>query len=205
MRTGPAIIGRGIFYYGHRGGIALMLVLCLGCPALALFLSSCGAEVPLQRDTTQGKGKESPVRFSIVCVIHGDGNYLYHDTSGYDHMADEEALAGVQMIAERNPHGCSSLVAMENSFITVVDGLLRMSRTGVTRNYHALRPKRDSMSVSMLYRIPEPQPCSSITVMRSLSLEGRGTTHHIPTGRSQCVILQRVCRGLRAAPPDSIS
>ena len=71
---------------------------------LALFLSSCGVEVPLQRSTMQGAAGDAGVRFSIVGIVHGDGNYLYHDTSGNDHMADEEALAGMKTVAERNPY-----------------------------------------------------------------------------------------------------
>ena len=78
--------------------------LCCGCTLLALFLLSCGAEVPLQRSTMQGQVDGAGVRFSIVGVVHGDGNYLYHDTSGNGHMADEDALAGMKAVAECNPH-----------------------------------------------------------------------------------------------------
>lgn len=71
---------------------------------LALVLWSCGAEAPLQRSTIQGRTDDAGVRFSIVGIVHGDGNYLYHDTSGNDHLADEDALAGMKRIAERNPY-----------------------------------------------------------------------------------------------------
>jgi hypothetical protein len=104
MRTGPACIERRRGDHGHRDSMSLMPMLRTGCTALALFLTSCGAEVPLQRGTIDGHMEESPVRFSIVCVIHGDGNYLYHDTSGRESLADEEALSGMKSIAERNPY-----------------------------------------------------------------------------------------------------
>lgn len=45
------------------------------------------------------------VSYSIVCVIHGDGDYLYHDTTGNEYRADEEALAGAIRVAEQNPNG----------------------------------------------------------------------------------------------------
>jgi hypothetical protein len=38
-----------------------------------------------------------------VFIIHGDGNYLYHDRLGNPLRADEEALAKAQAIAQRNP------------------------------------------------------------------------------------------------------
>jgi hypothetical protein len=38
-----------------------------------------------------------------VFVINGDGDYVYHDTSGNAYAADEKALEGAKRIAERNP------------------------------------------------------------------------------------------------------
>jgi hypothetical protein len=43
-----------------------------------------------------------PPRYSIVCIIHGDGGYLYHDARGNAYRADEEALAKAKTVAERN-------------------------------------------------------------------------------------------------------
>jgi hypothetical protein len=37
-----------------------------------------------------------------VCIIHGDGGYLFHDSGGNAYRADEEALAGAKKVAERN-------------------------------------------------------------------------------------------------------
>ena len=43
------------------------------------------------------------MQFSIVFVIHGDGNYLYHDTNGNEYIADEEAMAEAKKVALQNP------------------------------------------------------------------------------------------------------
>jgi hypothetical protein len=73
------------------------------CMAFALLFVACSPDMAVHDESVQGGGGGAVIRFSIVCVIHGDGNYLYHDTSGNDHMADEEALAGMKVVAERNP------------------------------------------------------------------------------------------------------
>ncbi len=66
-------------------------------------LSSCGAGTPALRDArASGEGLPAPP-YSIVFVINGDGDYVYHDTSGNAYKADEKALDGAKRIAERNP------------------------------------------------------------------------------------------------------
>ncbi len=42
--------------------------------------------------TAFGKSPDSGASFSIIYIIHGDADYLYHDTSGTSHYADEEIL-----------------------------------------------------------------------------------------------------------------
>lgn len=80
-------------------GLYLMLFVSVGC----VFLSSCSANSTVQRDQ-QTDEDELASKYSIVCVIHGDGDYLYHDTSGNEYEADEEALAGAKMVAQQNPN-----------------------------------------------------------------------------------------------------
>ena len=80
-----------------------MLLVSLRYVALAALLSSCSANLPVQREAQQTDDGARPALFSIVCVIHGDGDYLYHDTSGIEYTADEEALAGAQSVARHNP------------------------------------------------------------------------------------------------------
>ncbi len=74
------------------------------CALLVIVLSSCSANIPAQRETQQGQEGELAVRYSVVCIIHGDGDYLYHDTSGTEYQADEEALAGVKKVVQNNPY-----------------------------------------------------------------------------------------------------
>ncbi len=59
---------------------------------------------PVQREAQPAEHAARAVSYSIVCVIHGDGDYLYHDTSGIAYKADEEALAGAKRVAQLNPH-----------------------------------------------------------------------------------------------------
>lgn len=44
-----------------------------------------------------------PLEYTVVFMIHGDGGYGFHDPEGREYKADEEALAGAQLVAERNP------------------------------------------------------------------------------------------------------
>ena len=75
-----------------------------GCTmTLAVVLSACGAVGPMQSADTDSADRGSVTNYSIICVIHGDGDYLYHDTSGTEYRADEEALAEAKRIGEHNP------------------------------------------------------------------------------------------------------
>ena len=87
-----------------RGTSCSVLFVSLWCAALMVTLPSCSANFSVQHEAQQGVEGMLPPAYSIVCVIHGDGDYLYHDTSGYEHDADEEALAGAQQVAQHNPH-----------------------------------------------------------------------------------------------------
>ncbi len=70
---------------------------------LILLLSSCSTELPIQRIKQQANDSTLATHYSIICIIHGDGDYLYHDTSGKEHEADTEALAKVINVAQQNP------------------------------------------------------------------------------------------------------
>ncbi len=71
--------------------------------ALTVALSSCSPNLPVQREDRQAENVVLEMQYSIVFIIHGDGDYLYHDTSGIEYGADEEALAGAKMVALQNP------------------------------------------------------------------------------------------------------
>jgi hypothetical protein len=81
----------------------LVMISSACCAALVMTLSSCSTGVPAERDVPQEPDVASGIRYSIVCIIHGDGDYGYHDTAGGEHAADEEAVAGAQRIAQQNP------------------------------------------------------------------------------------------------------
>jgi hypothetical protein len=66
--------------------------------ALALLLSGCGGMMPPPH---AGALEANPPRYSLVFVIHGDGDYLYHNTLGEARRADKDVLAQAQAIAER--------------------------------------------------------------------------------------------------------
>ena len=74
----------------------------VACVALALFLSSCSSIRPAHRATPLVEEGAPPPRYSIVCIIHGDSGYLYHDGRGDAHRADEDILAKARMVGERN-------------------------------------------------------------------------------------------------------
>ena len=71
------------------------------CAALAFVFISCGTAPP-DAGVFEPADDARPLRYSIVCVIHGDGGYLYHDTSGKAHRADETVLARMRLVGKRN-------------------------------------------------------------------------------------------------------
>ncbi len=73
----------------------------VGCVALAVFFAGCSTMPPVRDEALLG---ESPPRYSLVFIIHGDGDYLYHNTLGEARRADEDVLARALDIAERLPN-----------------------------------------------------------------------------------------------------
>lgn len=67
---------------------------------IAVLLSAC-TSVP--RVYEEALAKAASPRYSIICMIHGDANYVYHDTVGIAHYANEEALAKAHTVARANP------------------------------------------------------------------------------------------------------
>ena len=74
------------------------------CAVLILFLSSCSTGIPVQEEFQKVDNDTIAVKFSIVFIIHGDNDYLYHDTSGNKFYADEETLSEAKRIAGKNPN-----------------------------------------------------------------------------------------------------
>ena len=81
-----------------------MVLRCMWFALLIVGVSSCSSNQPMQREARQAVEDMFAPRYSIVFVIHGDGDYLYHDANGGEHNANEEALAGARRVALQNPH-----------------------------------------------------------------------------------------------------
>ena len=74
-----------------------------GCVALAILLSGCSLGSVTQRVFPMMEKATTETRYSLIYVIHGDGDYLYHDEAGRAFQADREALARAVEVAEQNP------------------------------------------------------------------------------------------------------
>jgi len=79
------------------------LIIASGGIILLPLLSSCTGGTPALRDARLQGESPSPPPYSLVFVINGDGDYVYHDTNGIACEADEKALDAAKRIAERNP------------------------------------------------------------------------------------------------------
>jgi hypothetical protein len=80
-----------------------ILFTCFGCAVLAVLLVSCSTAPPVQREAQHYENDMLAIKHSIVFVIHGDGDYLYHDVSGNGYEANEETLVGAIKVAQQNP------------------------------------------------------------------------------------------------------
>ena len=97
--AGDALFNRSIRerHLRARNSIRACCVLALG-----LLVLSCSSHPPLLPDMSPGAGSAVPPNYVIVCIIHGDADYRFHDPDGNDHKADEEALAGALKVAQQN-------------------------------------------------------------------------------------------------------
>lgn len=66
--------------------------------------SSCSSDILLKSESQQDIGSAFETKYSMVFVIHGDGDYLYHDTSDNNYNAAEEALTNAKKAAMENPN-----------------------------------------------------------------------------------------------------
>jgi hypothetical protein len=82
---------RYLKYIGRSAGLVFILLL-FSCSSISLN----------QRDQQQHENV-MPLRYSMVFIIHGDGDYLYHDTRGNEHTADEDAFIEATIVAMQNP------------------------------------------------------------------------------------------------------
>ncbi|MEO8230975.1 MAG: hypothetical protein ABI638_01750 [Ignavibacteriota bacterium] len=71
---------------------------------LTVLLSSCSPKLPVLEDSKQTESESFKTHYSIIFFIHGDNDYLYHDTSNNEHNADEVTVMNAKKIAEQNPN-----------------------------------------------------------------------------------------------------
>ena len=74
---------------------------------MAFLFSACAGSRP-QPDEFPSEASEpvvsdSGIHFQLVYIVHGDADYVYHDSTGQKHFADVEALAQAQDVAEHSP------------------------------------------------------------------------------------------------------
>ena len=70
---------------------------------LGIIVAVCGSVTFAQtHGATVGMTAQIP-SYSLVFIIHGDGDYVYHDNRGKVRKADEHALNGAIQVALRNP------------------------------------------------------------------------------------------------------
>ena len=80
-----------------------ILFVHIGAVVLVSFLFACSSIPSPHRERQLVVENGQPVQYSMVFIIHGDGDYLYHDTRGQAYRADEEALIGATRVAMDNP------------------------------------------------------------------------------------------------------
>ncbi len=69
---------------------------------LGLLLFACSSPPPAPGETDSIVETLPLPKYKLIFIIHGDGGYLFHDTAGNKHRADEVALAGARKVAEQN-------------------------------------------------------------------------------------------------------
>lgn len=73
------------------------------CTTLLMFFNSCGFLNYYNSNNENSVDEALTTKYSIVFVIHGDGDYLYHDSHGKKHTSDNEILKKAKRIAKQNP------------------------------------------------------------------------------------------------------
>ncbi|MFH1195358.1 MAG: hypothetical protein V1720_06575 [bacterium] len=86
---------------GNTFGSILFVI--VSYTVLIVLLSSCSSDLSIQREVQQVQ-EEGVIstNYSIVFIIHGDSEYLFHDTDGNEYKADEDVLAQAKKVAQQN-------------------------------------------------------------------------------------------------------
>ena len=111
--------------------------------ALSLIFLSCGSS----ENAIKFNGPELPIKYSIVFIIHGDGDYLYHDLNGNAHQADEDALEQAKNIGTSLKNSEVFIVHQKEKrhflFFPLDDGEYYYYRNGILINQDSYSRNRD--------------------------------------------------------------
>lgn len=66
---------------------------------LSAWLVSCSTAPHVYTNAS----RQLPPKYSLIFMIHGDANYVFHDTAGVAHQANEEVLTRAKAVALANP------------------------------------------------------------------------------------------------------
>jgi hypothetical protein len=83
----------------HRHGVRLA-----SFHFTVLFIS-CSAGFPAEHELSESSFNVSRAPYSMVIIIHGDGEYQYYNAEGVESSADIVTLQAAQRTAEQNPFG----------------------------------------------------------------------------------------------------
>jgi hypothetical protein len=87
-----------------KGASQSIFMLGMSCVVLTFLLSSCSPKLSILEESQQQENKQINTKYSIIFIIHGDGDYLYLDTNNDEHNADEETLMNAKKVAQQNPN-----------------------------------------------------------------------------------------------------
>jgi len=87
-----------------RGTLHSIFRVGMGCVVLTVLLSSCSPKLSVLEESKQTEYESLKTHYSIIFFIHGDRDYLYHDTSDNEYNADEETVMNAKKVAEQNPN-----------------------------------------------------------------------------------------------------
>lgn len=82
----------------------LLLFVSIGYTMFTLILSSCSANIQVLEESHSALDSLLETKYSIIFIIHGNGDYLYHDNNNNKYEADEETLAEAIRIAKKNSY-----------------------------------------------------------------------------------------------------
>lgn len=95
---------RNLKNQSDKGASQSIFRLGIGCVVLTILLSSCSPKLSVLEEPQQQEYKQFKTKYSIIFIIHGDGDYLYFDAKDNEYSADEETVMNAKKVAEQNPN-----------------------------------------------------------------------------------------------------